>query len=211
MDIFRPGGLDLTAKAAKYIGLNAGERVLDIGCGLGTSLCFLRDNYNIEPFGLELNPETAKRAALNLGVDRIYCGDACELPFLAEAFDAVFLECVLTLIDEPEKALAEAARVLVPGGHLVISSLEGAAKLLEDGRIGREALTGKLEELGFEILAVYDESAELRRFVAEIIFEYDSIESYIETANSELGGSVLSCDVPVKGTGYILVIARKKC
>ena len=75
MDIFRPGGLDMTAKAAKYIGLKAGERVLDIGCGLGTSLCFLRDNYNIEPSGLELNPETAKRAALNLGVDRIYCGD----------------------------------------------------------------------------------------------------------------------------------------
>ena len=194
MELFRPGGLTLTQKAADIIGLAPGDRVLDIGCGLGTSLCFLRDRYNIEAFGVDLHPEVAEKAKLQLGQDRVFCADACALPFEDGSFDAVFMECVLTLIDEPEKALLEGFRVLKPGGHLAISSLDGADSLLEKGRIGREVLLEKLEKLGFDAVSVSDETSALRRFVAEIIFEYDSIEKYIETANHELGGSVLNCD-----------------
>ena len=209
MELFRPGGLSLTQKAADVIGFVPGDRVLDIGCGLGSSLCFLRDKYNIEAFGVDLHPEVAEKAKASLGTDNVFCADACALPFEDGSFDAVLMECVLTLIDDPEKALLEGFRVLKPGGHLVISSLDGADKLLDNGRIGRGALLEKLEEFGFDVVSVNDETSALRRFVAEIIFEYDSIENYIEAANHELGGSVLSCEVPIKGTGYVLIIARK--
>lgn len=210
MEIFRPGGLTLTQNASDIIGLCPGDSVLDIGCGLGTSLCFLRDKYNIEAFGVDIHHEAVEKAKINLGSDHVFCADAEELPFEDATFDAAFMECVLSLLNTPEKALAEAYRVLKTGGYLVISSLDGADKLLENGRIGRGALLEKLDELGFELVTEYDETSELRRFVAEIIFEYDSIENYIETANHELGGSVLNCNVPVKGTGYILLIATKK-
>lgn len=210
MEIFRPGGLTLTQNAADIIGLCPGDSVLDIGCGLGTSLCFLRDKYNIEAFGVDIHPEAAEKAKLNLGTDHVFCGDAEDLAFEDGAFDAAFMECVLSLTNNPEKALAEAWRVLKSGGYIVISSLDGADTLLDNGRIGREALLEKLEDLGFNDFSVFDETAELRRFVAEIIFAYDSIENYIEAANLELGGSVLNCNVPIKGTGYILIIASKK-
>ena len=210
MELFRPGGLTLTQKAADVIGLVPGDRVLDIGCGLGTSLNFLREKYNIEAFGVDLHPEVAEKAKAHLGADNVFCADACALPFEDSGFDAVFMECVLSLVKTPEKALAEAYRVLKPGGHLVISSLVGGDKMFDNGRIGRGALLEKLGEFGFDVLNVSDETSALRRFVAEIIFEYDSIENYIETANHELGGSVLNCDVPIKGTGYVLIIARKE-
>ena len=210
MDVFRPGGLELTDKAADFIKLKPGERVLDIGYGLGTSLRFLRDKYNIDAFGVDINPSTILRAGECLDNTQLYCADACDLPFGDGFFDAVFMECVLTLTHSAEKALEEAARVVVAGGYLVIASIDGAETLLEQGRIGRAALCSALNELGFDVVLLSDESAALRSFVAEAIFVYDSLENYIRAASAELGGAVLSCDVPIKGSGYILLIARKK-
>lgn len=209
MELFRPGGLELTNKAAELIGLAAGDKVLDIGCGLGTSLCFLRDKFNIEAYGLDINPNTVLKAGVRLGTDRVECGDAEDLPYDATSFNAVFVECVLTLCENPGKVLSEAYRVLVDGGHLVISSLDGANELCANGRIGRGALQSELKKLGFEILYLSDEGRSLRQFMAEIIFKYDSMQNYIEEANKKLGGSILNCDVPIKNTGYALVIAKK--
>ena len=211
MSLFRPGGLELTKKAADFIGLKNGDRVLDIGCGLGGSLIFLRDSYGIVPFGADIEPATAEKAKAALGTDCVICADACRLPFDEESFDAIFMECVLTLIPEPVKALREAKRVLSPGGFLVISALEGGkGSLVEEGRICRAELERFLEGMGFELCASFDETASLRDFVAEIIFRYDSIARYIEAANAELGGSVLLCGVPPKGTGYMLMLAKKE-
>ena len=39
----RPGGLDLTERAARYCGLAAGDLVLDVGCGIGATAAFLKD------------------------------------------------------------------------------------------------------------------------------------------------------------------------
>ena len=102
--------------------------------------------------------------------------------------------------------------MLKTGGALVISGLCGAQsdEICYGGRINKGRLTAYLETEGMELLLISDETQSLHRFVAEIIFEYDSLENYIAAADSELGGSVLSCNVPIKGTGYTLVVARKK-
>jgi len=209
MEVLRPGGLALTQKAADIIGLSRGDRVLDVGCGLGSSLCFLQGKYNIDAFGVDINPELVNKATARVCEKRVFCADACDLPFEDESFDAVFMECVLSLTSDPEKALSEAERVLHTGGHLVISSLDGASVLLENGRIGREELVTELKQLGFDTISLFDETAALRQFVAEIIFDYDSLENYIIRANALLGADVLNCDVPKNNTGYILLIAKK--
>ena len=54
--------------------------------------------------------------------------DACRLGFEAERFDAVTAQFVITLVPDPEQALAEMDRVLKPGGEIVISS-----RLVDDG------------------------------------------------------------------------------
>ena len=212
MRVFRPGGLELTKKAVDMLGLKPGDKVLDIGCGLGASLKFLAESYGADVRGVDFAPEAVRKTAELIGEGRALCADACRLPFEDESFQLVLMECVLTLIPEPELALSEALRVLAPEGALVISGLCGAGPgaVCSGGRLNTAGLTQYLEAQGMEIALLSDETAALRRFVAEVIFEYDSIEQYTAHADRELGGSVLSCNVPVKGTGYVLVAAKKK-
>ena len=50
----------------------------------------------------------------------LLCGDGYELPFAADSFDVVLLVAVLEHTREPWRVLAEARRVLQPGGHVVM-------------------------------------------------------------------------------------------
>ena len=211
MECFRPGGLELTQKALDKTELKAGDKVLDIGCGLGASLEYIREKYKAEVYGVDVQPLAVQRAAERLGPDRVFCTDAAKLPFESGSFHLALMECVLTLIPEPEKALQEALRVMTPGGCLAITSLTGKCEgsLCRQGRMELDQLRKSLEKLGAEIIFCSDETAMLRQFIAEMIFRFDSLENYIAQANQSLGGSILNCSVPIKGTGYALIIIKK--
>ena len=211
MDVFRPGGLELTKKAIYALGLEPGAKVLDIGCGLGATLSCLSEEFSADVYGLDSAPAAVKKAGARLGKERVLCADAACLPFEDESFQLVLMECVLSLIPEHEKALQEACRVLAPGGRIVISGLTGPEcdRLCHQGRMDVSDLRRRLKALNMLDINISDESALLRRFVAEIIFEFDSIENYVAHADAKLGGSVLCCNVPMKGTGYALVTAKK--
>lgn len=211
MDVFRPGGLELTKKAIYALGLEPGAKVLDIGCGLGATLSYLSEQFSADVYGLDSAPAAVKKAGECLGKERVLCADAACLPFADDSFQLVLMECVLTVIQEPEKALQEACRVLAPGGGIVISGLTGPEcdRLCHQGRMDVSTLRRVLNTLNMYDINVSDETAILRRFVAEIIFEFDSIENYLAHADAKLGGSVLCCNMPMKGTGYALVTAKK--
>ena len=205
MTVFRPGGLELTKKAAESVHLHG--KVLDVGCGLGASLEFLEREYGIDPHGIDASEDTVRKA----GKSFISCADACELPFADESFDAVIFECVLSLINEPEKAIDEAERVLKPGGAIVISTLTcESERLCDSGRLSVDILGGLLAEKGFKIKLVSDETHLLRSFAANMIFKYGSRSAYAEAAREELGSCALDCSVPIKGTGYGLLTAIKE-
>ncbi len=88
-----------------------GWRVLDVGCGLGVHLEHLMER-GLLGSGLEAGPVMARLAAQRLGPKaEVELGDACELPFEDNSFDAVVMANTLELIDRRAQALAEAARV----------------------------------------------------------------------------------------------------
>ncbi len=118
-----PGGIALTLAAANKASLAAGDRVLDIGCGTGESLAALADTFSIEPYGADISETILSIARSSHPEIPFFLCDAASLPFAAQSFDAVMMECVLTLFDDPAAALREAVRVLKPGGRLIISSL----------------------------------------------------------------------------------------
>ncbi len=94
-----------------------GERVLDIGCGLDTVLDYVPD-----VIGVTLDSLMARLGELGLTrAARHTAGVFEELPFRDASFDRVFLMNVLDHVRDPEGGLAEVARVLRPGGQLILS------------------------------------------------------------------------------------------
>jgi demethylmenaquinone methyltransferase/2-methoxy-6-polyprenyl-1,4-benzoquinol methylase len=99
--------------------LSAGARVLDLACGTG-DLSFLAAERGANVTALDLTTEMiqlarAKKSAREI---RWLTGDMNALPFPAGSFDVVTIGYGLRNVPELTVALAEAHRVLRPGGHL---------------------------------------------------------------------------------------------
>lgn len=109
-----------------------GDDILEIGVGTGLTLPYFTAGTRV--LGADLSLDMLKVAsrkvvALDLAhVRGLMVMDACRLGFEAERFDAVTAQFVITLVPDPELALAEMDRVLKPGGEIVISS-----RLVDDG------------------------------------------------------------------------------
>ena len=109
-----------------------GERILEIGPGTGYYTLDLAEWIGVEGaleiFDLqrEMLDHTMRRARErglpNVNPTR---GDARELPYESSSFDAVVLVTVLGEIPDPDAAVREIARVLKPGGRLVVGELFG--------------------------------------------------------------------------------------
>ena len=95
--------------------------LLDAGCGTGGLLRRLAGTVHRGLFGLDFNPEAARRAGAKSGAYTTG-GDANRLPFAAGSFGAlVSLDVLCHRALDPAAALAEFHRVLQPGGVLVLN------------------------------------------------------------------------------------------
>lgn len=114
---------------AKAVGARAGQLVLDLAAGTGTSsrsftakgascvACdFSLGMLRVGAARLKANPDGRPGA----GVIRFAAGDALALPFAHGVFDAVTISFGLRNVADPAAALAELLRVTRPGGTLVI-------------------------------------------------------------------------------------------
>lgn len=107
--------------------LPTGRRVLDAGCGFGGTIQQINATYSgMDLTGLNIDPrQLAAAEAQTKPVNGNKIGwieaDACQLPFEDNSFDRVLaVECIFHFPSR-EKFLAEAARVLKPGGYLAVS------------------------------------------------------------------------------------------
>jgi ArsR family transcriptional regulator len=100
------------------------DSLLDLGTGTGRMLELLAPFYS-RAVGIDASPAMLSVARANLdraglAAAQVRHGDIQHLPFGRNAFDVVTIHQVLHYLDEPERAIAEAARVLRPGGRLLI-------------------------------------------------------------------------------------------
>ena len=124
MGALGPGMDDERRIALELLGLAAGDRVLDVGCGPGNFTRVFAREAGPESLviGLDASATMLDRAVregvpANVAYVR---GDAAALPFADAAFDAVCCFAALYLIADPWRALDEIARVLAPGGRVAI-------------------------------------------------------------------------------------------
>jgi len=105
-----------------------GERrfssLLDLGTGTGRMLALLAPLYD-RAVGIDASPSMLAVARANLdeaGIAgaQVRLGDIYNLPLPRDGFEVVTIHQVLHYLDDPERALSEAARVLRPGGRMLI-------------------------------------------------------------------------------------------
>lgn len=123
----------LAEKALNSLKIQSGETVLEVG--FGTGYCLQRIAMSVgnsgKAYGIDISEGMTQRAGERLNkaslLDRVelYRGDAAQLPFDDETFDAVFVSFTLDLFDNPEisTVLDEVRRVLKHGGRLGAVSL----------------------------------------------------------------------------------------
>jgi SAM-dependent methyltransferase len=99
--------------------LTAPGSALDVGCGRGFTLAFLRQ-CGYEVTGVELSAAAAGHARSVLGLD-VRTGDFLSQPFAPDSFDVVIFWHSLEHVSNPLAALDRAREILRPGGLLVIA------------------------------------------------------------------------------------------
>jgi SAM-dependent methyltransferase len=177
-----PGGLDLTRKLADRLGISESDTVLDVACGVGSTVSFLESNYKCNALGIDLSNKLARKASIafetrNLGFAN---ADGENLPFEAESFTHVISECSLCLMPESHHGIAEALRVLKHGGRFGITDLAVRGPLPEELEnvltsllcVSRKVMwrdySAMVEREGFEKIEISDESASLVRMLEGI-------------------------------------------
>jgi SAM-dependent methyltransferase len=121
--VWGPEGLD--EADARVLGDPAGRRVLEIGCGAAQCARWLGAS-GAHPVGLDLSQRQLQHSRR---IDErtghrvpVVLGTATSLPFREDAFDVVFSAFgALQFVQDAERAVAEVARVLAPGGLFAFS------------------------------------------------------------------------------------------
>ncbi|MEW6254437.1 MAG: metalloregulator ArsR/SmtB family transcription factor [Pseudomonadota bacterium] len=112
------------AQVREALGAEPIEALLDLGTGTGRMLEILSDRIQ-KGVGLDLSPDMLGVARVNLeqaGIRNcsVRQGDIFNLSLPRDSFDVVMIHQVLHFLDDPARAVREAARVLRPGGRLLV-------------------------------------------------------------------------------------------
>lgn len=182
-DQVHTGGVEATRDLAKMAGFTPGQRVLDVGSGLGGPARFLAAECGCRVAGLDLTEsyhEAARllTAAVGLGARvEFHLGDATALPFADGTFNGALLQHCTMNIPDKGRLFRECARVLRPAGVL---ALHEWVKLGEGPMIlpvrwadtpdidwiaPRAEVERRLGEAGFVEVEVRDVSGESQRWM----------------------------------------------
>jgi ubiquinone/menaquinone biosynthesis C-methylase UbiE len=177
VDAFHIRGREATLELAGRAGLGPGQRVLDVGCGLGGSARHLASEYGCRVDGLDLTDEyiqVARALARLVQLEdhvSFHTGSALELPFEDGSFDVVWTEHAQMNIADKESFYRQIRRVLKPGGRLAFHDIfqgdggdihlpapwasQAAISHLRTPQVVRELL----DELGLRVLSWEDKTS----------------------------------------------------
>ena len=147
VDEFHGGQRQATIRLADLLGFRGGERVLDIGSGIGGPSRFLASRYGCQVAGIDLTAEFCRVAEMLTRLtgltDKVGYrqGNALDLPFEDMSFDVVWSQNASMNIADRDRLYSEMHRVLKPGGRLALQEVVGRPRR-------RAALPGALGARG---------------------------------------------------------------
>ena len=204
---------------AEIARINCDTRVLDVGCGIGSSSAWLAENIGANIVGITLSTkekEAASSLAKKRGVSHLtefYIKDFLQTGFPDNAFDVVWAIESVCYADDKKDFLMEAYRVLKKGGKIVIA----------DGFLNREVRNSEqyiyeeflknlllpnlalfrdfeksMDEVGFSNIRIWNETKQTKKYSV-----WDSTFKIAEVLQS-VSGSLMS-EQESKATRYNLI------
>ncbi|MFI6870828.1 methyltransferase domain-containing protein [Nocardia sp. NPDC050406] len=134
-----PGIRSLRGWAHEALAPRPGESALDIGSGTGTEVLALAERVGPTGTAMGVEPDPlllakAERRAANHGsTAKFISGDAYGLPFGNDTFDVALCERVFQHLTSPARAVGEIARVLKPGGRVVVMDSDWGTAIVHPG------------------------------------------------------------------------------
>jgi arsenite methyltransferase len=219
----RPGGLKLTRRGLALARLAPDDAVLDVGCGTGVTVAFLREQ-SIRALGIDSSAELLARGRTqNTGLP-LLLGEGEALPFANESFDAVLLECALSLVRDRMRVFLECHRVLKPLGRIIVADIYArnpdAVPQLRSlsirsclrGAVDKDQFFHESSEAGFGNVCFEDHSDLLRDFAVQVIWTYGSLDPFWKrVANCDVDSvEVNRASVRQARPGYFLFVGAKQ-
>lgn len=119
------GSMQATRELVELCHVRSGADVLDVGCGVGATPCYLAKELGCRVVGVDLlgkmieqSRERAKLEGVE-GLVELIVADARELSFKDDLFDAVIMESLNAFFEDKRRAMTEYVRVTKPGGYVV--------------------------------------------------------------------------------------------
>jgi arsenite methyltransferase len=228
-----PGGLDLTRQLAERLEISNHDTVLDVSCGVGSTVSFLESNYRCSALGIDLSKKLAGKAstAFKTRGFGFANADGENLPFELESFNVVVSECSLCLMPESNRGIEEAFRVLKHDGRIGITDIAVRGPLPEEldnvlasllcvsRKVNWQDYSAIMETKGFEKIEVSDESASLvrmlegikkRLLLAELLSGTGKLS--VRSEQIAMGKRLVALAktaVAERSLGYVMLVARK--
>jgi SAM-dependent methyltransferase len=127
VDHFHARGFAATEELADALPIKAGDRIVDIGCGIGGPARYLAKRFGCRVNGVDITRpfvEAANRLTSLVGLEgqvEVQLGDGQSLPYPDMVFDGGYTQHVTMNIADRERFFQEAFRVLKPGAFFALS------------------------------------------------------------------------------------------
>ncbi|OIW10134.1 hypothetical protein TanjilG_21971 [Lupinus angustifolius] len=119
------GGLETTKKFVAKLGLKPGQKVLDVGCGVGGGDFYMAENFDVEVVGVDLSINMVS-LAIERAIGHKYtvefeCADCTKKTYPENTFDVIYSRDVMLHIKDKPTLFRSFYKWLKPGGKLLIT------------------------------------------------------------------------------------------
>ncbi|HEX9024138.1 MAG TPA: class I SAM-dependent methyltransferase [Geobacteraceae bacterium] len=209
----RPGGVELTGRAMEFCSFPAGAQILDVGCGEGATIGYLRNQHRLDATGVDISSRLLRDGKSRDASLPLIRASAERLPYGNESLDGILCECALSLVPDPQCALAEFHRALRPGGRLILGDIylreSGESRSTGEhvvdgclkGAVPYSVTKSMLEETGFTVLLWEDHTRHLKELAARLVLAGAASAGFCGEYTKAGGGH--------QRPGYYLLVARK--